>query len=166
MKKLPVILGVAMAALTLSACEKDLEQVESSAPQVAAASSLAKPALLAAGTWHQTGLTVSTAAEGTDEAVSSDLFDHVKPSMLVVAANYQADGSYTLVRGAAASGAVAEPINGTWRLNAAADSLIVTQAQDTKRLAVSELSANTMRLTYTQAEEGRKPTTYTTVFSH
>ena len=166
MKKLPVILGVAMAALTLSSCEKELDKVESSSPQVAAASSLAKPDLLAAGTWHQTGLTVSTAVEGSDQAATSDLFAHVKPSMLVVAANYKADGSYTLVRGASAGGVVAEPINGTWRLNAAADSLIVTQAQDTKRLAVSELSANTMRLTYTQAEGGSKPTTYTTVFSH
>lgn len=165
MKKMPVILGVAMAALTLSSCEKELDQVESSSPQVAA-SSLAKSDLLAAGTWHQTGLTVSTAVEGSDQAASSDLFAHVKPSMLVVAANYKADGSYMLVRGAAASGVVAEPSNGTWRLNAAADSLIVTQAQDTKRLAVSELSANTMRLTYTQAEGGTKPTTYTTVFSH
>ncbi len=85
MKKMPLFLGVALAALTLASCEKELEQ-NSSPKSSAAASTLAKPALLATGNWHQTGLTVSAAGNGTAPTATSDLFAQARPSMLVQSA--------------------------------------------------------------------------------
>ena len=164
MKKMPLFLGVALAALTFASCKKELEQADSS-PAIAAASTLAKPALLTTGTWQQTGLTVSTAGEGTTQAITSDIFTHVKPSMLIKSASYKDGGTFLQVRGARAGVVAAEPQAGTWRLTEAADSLIVTQANTTLRLAVTELTGSTMRLTYTQ-NDGGKASTYTSVFSH
>ncbi|GAA3964815.1 hypothetical protein GCM10022407_09210 [Hymenobacter antarcticus] len=159
------MIGVALAALTLASCEKELEQVDSS-PQSAAASLQAKPDLLTTGDWHQTGLTVSSATEGSALIATSDLFAQAKPSMLVKVASYKADGTYSLMRGARAGSAFAEPVTGKWRLNAAADSLIVTQGDQTRHLAVTELTASTLSLTYTDGGASGKPSTYTSVFSH
>ncbi len=166
MKKMPLLLAAAVAALTLASCEKELEQVHAAAPaQASAASTLAKPDLLAANAWHQTGLTVSSAPAGA-EAATSDMFAHSKPGMLVVSAVYKADGTYSLLRGASTGSQSPEPTIGTWHLNAAADSLILTQADHQQRLAVAELTPTTLRLTYSQGTAGGPATTYTSVFSH
>ena len=165
MKKMPLMIGVALAALTLASCEKELEQVNSS-PQSAAASLQAKPDLLTTGDWRQTGLTVSSASEGPAVIATSDLFAHARPSMLVKVAAYKADGTYSLMRGTRTGSAFAEPVNGKWRLTAAADSLIVTQGDQTRHLAVTELTASTLRLTYTENTGSGKPSTHTSVFSH
>lgn len=163
MKKVPVTLSVALAALTLFACEKEQDQ-ELSAPAASAASVLAKPALLATGPWHQTGLTVTGAAEGASPAATVDLFAHTKPSSLVKSVAYNADGSYSQVLGNRGDVA-AEPVSGKWTLNAAADSLIVTGPAATQRFAVTELSASTMRLSRTEAAGNGTSSTYTLVFS-
>lgn len=165
MKKMPLMIGVALAALALAACEKELEQVNSS-PQSATASLQAKPDLLTTGDWHQTGLTVSSATEGSAQLATSDLFAQVKPSMLVKIASYKADGTVSLMRGARSGTGFAEPETGKWHLNAAADSLIVTQGDQTRHLAVTELTASTLRLTYSDGGASGKPSTYTSVFSH
>ena len=165
MKKVPVILSVALATLTLFACEKEQEQAPSVAA-TSAASTLAKPALLTTGPWHQTGLSVSGINEGSDKAATSDLFAHVKPAMLVKAAAYNADGSYSLVYGNRPDGTAAEAVTGKWALNAAADSLVLTGTNSTRRLAVAELSASTLRLTHTESAPNGKGSTYTSVFSH
>ncbi len=162
---MPLFLGAAAAVLTLASCEKELEQVSSS-PQSSAASTLAKPDLLTSGNWHQTGLTMSTAVEGSEQKTSSDLFSHAKPSMLVTSATYSSGGTYTLLRGARPGAELAEPSSGKWQLNAAADSLTVTQADHTRHLAVDELTATTLRLTYTEAAANGTGATYTSVFSH
>lgn len=165
MKKMPLFLGVALAALTLASCEKELEQVNSSPQSAAAASTLAKPDLLTTGNWRQTGLTVSSAAEGTAPAATSDLFAQARPSMLVQSAIYKSDGTYTLLRGARPGKQTAEPVSGTWRLTDAADSLILKQTDRTRRFAVAELTATTLRLTYSEGPAG-KGSVYTSVFSH
>lgn len=165
MKKVPVTLSVALAALTLFACEKEQEQ----APRVAAvsaASTLAKPALLSAGPWHQTGLTVSGTNEGSDQVATSDLFAHAKPAMLVKSAAYSADGSYSVVHGNRPDGTAAEALTGKWTLSAAADSLVLASPGSTRRLAVAELTGSTLRLTYTEPAANGKGSTYTSTFSH
>ena len=165
MKKMPLLLGVALAALTLASCEKELEQVNSSPQSSAAASALVKPDLLTTGPWHQTGLAVGTAGEGTAPAATADLFTKARPSMLVKSAVYKSDGTYTLLRGARPGQQTAEPASGTWRLTASADSLIITQADHTRRFAVAELTATTLRLSYSEGAAG-KGSVYTSVFSH
>lgn len=165
MKKMPLMIGVALAALTLASCEKELEQVNSS-PQSVAASLQAKPDLLTTGDWRQTGLTETSTTEGSALVATSDLFAHAKPSMLVKVASYKADGTYSLMRGARAGSDIPEPVIGKWRLNAAADSLTVTHGDQTRHLAVTELTATTLRLTYTDGGESGKPATYTSIFSH
>lgn len=164
MKKMPLFLGVALAALTLASCEKELEQVTSSPQASAAASTLAKPDLLTTGNWRQTGLTVRAAGEGTAPAATSNLFAQAKPAMLVQNAMYKSDGTYTLLRGPRPGKQTAEPVSGTWRLTAAADSLILTQADRTRRFAVAELTATTLRLTHSEGVAG-KGSVYTSVFS-
>ncbi|GAC1606028.1 MAG: hypothetical protein NVS3B25_35360 [Hymenobacter sp.] len=168
MKKMPLFLGAALAALTLASCEKELEKVNSTpkSSSAAAVSAQTKPDLLTTGNWRQTGLTVSTAAEGTAQAASSDLFAHVKPAMLVKVATYKPDGTFTQIRGAQQGHQIAEPTIGKWRLNAAADSLIITQTDHTQHLAVTELTATTLRLTYSESVANGKPSVYTSVFSH
>ena len=163
MKKMPLFLAVAMAALSLVSCKKEQEQAPS-APHSSAASTLVKPDLLTVGNWHQTGLTVSTAA-GTEAAATSDLFAHAKPAMLIATASYQPGGTYSLMRGARPGGPLPGPTTGKWHLNATADSLIVTQADLTRHLAITELTATTLRLTHTEGVAG-KLSTYTSVFSH
>lgn len=165
MKKLPLFLGVALAALTLASCEKELEQVTAS-PKVSAASTLAKPDLLTAIAWHQTGLTVSSATTGSEVASTSDLFAHSKASMLVVNAVYKADGTYSQQRGARVGSPAASPVTGSWQLSAAADSLTLIQADHKQHLAVTELTPTTLRLTYSQAADNGKVSTYTSVYSH
>jgi hypothetical protein len=166
MKKMPLFLGVAFAALTLASCEKELEQVNTASPQISAASTLAKPELLAASAWHQTGLTVSSSTEGSETAAVSDLFAHSKAGMLVANAVYKADGTYSQQRGAREGSPAPAPTTGTWQLSAAADSLTLTQADHKQRLAVAELTATTLRLTYSQAADNGKVSTYTSVYSH
>ena len=163
MKKVPVTLSVALAALTLFACEKEQEQVPS-ATAASAASAIAKPELLATGPWHQTGLTVTGAAEGASPAATVNLFTRTKPSSLVKSVAYNADGSYSQVLGNRGDVA-AEPVNGKWVFNAAADSLIVTGPTSTQRFAVTELSASTLRLARTEAAGDGTSSTYTLVFS-
>ena len=161
MKKVPVTLSVALAALTLFACEKEQEP---SAPAASAASAIAKPELLSTGPWHQTGLTVTGAAEGARHAAAVNLFAHTKPSSLVKSVAYNADGSYSQVQGNRGDVA-AEPVNGKWAFNAAADSLIVTGPASTQRFAVTELSASTLRLARTEAAGNGTSSTYTLVFT-
>ena len=164
MKKMPLFLGVALAALTLASCEKELEQVNNAPLSSSAASTLAKPDLLTTGNWHQSGLTVSAPGEGTALAATSDLFAQAKPSMLVQSAIYKSDGTYTLLRGPRAGKQTAEPVSGTWHLTDSADSLILTQADRTRRFAVAELTATTLRLNYSEGTPG-KGSVYTSVFS-
>ena len=168
MKKLPVLLSVALAALAVSACKKEVEELQS--PRAAAASvadATARPALLGSGGWHQIGLEVSTLAPGAREAATSNLFDHLKPSMLVQQASYSSDGSYSAIYGAV-PGAPTGPrrVQGTWKLNAAADTLVLALPDHTQRLAVRELTATTLRLAYTDAAANGSVATYTSVFGH
>lgn len=163
MKKVPVTLSVALAALTLFACEKEQEQVPS-APAATVASSVAKPELLATGPWHQTGFTVSGVAPTGGAPTTSDLFAHTKPSALVKSMAYNSNGTFAQVQGDRA-GVAAEPINGTWAFTPAADSLIVTGPHATRRFAVAELTATTLRLTHTEAAGDGTASTYTSVFS-
>ena len=134
--------------LCVSACKKEVEELQN--PRAAAASvadATARPALLGSGGWHQVGLEVSTLAPGAREAATSNLFDHLKPSMLVQQAGYQPDGSYSAIYGAV-PGAPTGPrrVQGTWKLNAAADTLLLALPDHTQRLAVRELTATTLRL--------------------
>ena len=169
MKKMPVILAVAMAAMSLASCKKEQELLPTTTETQAspAASTLAKPALLAAGSWHQTGLTVSAPGEGNNPAATSDMFAVARPAMLVRMATFKADGTFSQLRGARPGEAIAEPTNGDWRLNAAADSLIITEANNTRHLAVAELTGSTLRLTFSEGgAAGSKITTYTSVYTH
>ena len=166
MKKMPVILAVAAAALTLASCNKEQELLPSTSPAASAAATLAKPDLLVAGSWHQTGSTVSAPIEGSSQVATSDMFAVARPGMLVRMATFKADGSYSQLRGARPGQLVAEPTTGTWHLNAAADSLAITEGANTRHLAVAELTGSTLRLTRTEGSTGGKSATYTTVFSH
>ena len=168
MKKMPVILAVAMAALSLASCKKEQELLPTTDAQASsAASTQAKPELLAAGSWHQTDLTVSTPIEGSSQLATSDMFAEARPSMLIQMATFKADGTYSQLRGTRVGEPVAEPTTGTWHLNAAADSLIISDANNTRRLAVAELSGSTLRLTFTEGgDKGGKTSTYTSVFAH
>lgn len=166
MKKMPLFLSAAFAALTLASCEKELEQIDSPVvAEASATSTLAKPELLTAGNWHQTGLTVSAATEGSSEQATTDLFAHAKPGMLEQSASYKADGTFIVLRGAGPEAQAAEPITGKWSLNAASDSLILTQADQVRRLAVTELTPTTLRLSHTEGAAGSKASTYTATFS-
>ena len=110
---------------------------------------------------------MSAPIEGSSQVASSDMFAQAKPAMLIRMATFKADGTYSQLRGPRPDQAVAEPTNGTWRLNAAADSLIITEANNTRRLAVTELSGNTLSLSFTEGgDKGSKGSTYTSVFKH
>lgn len=166
MKKMPVILAVAVAAMSLASCNKEQELLPTNSQDssAAAASTQAKPDLLAAGSWHQTGLTVSAPIEGSSQLATSDMFAQAKPAMLLRMVAFKVDGVYSQLRGPRPDQTLAEPTTGTWRLSAAADSLFITETNSTRRLAVTELSGNTLSLSYT--EGGQKGTTYTSVFKH
>ena len=169
MHKKSLLLGVALAALTLTSCQKELEQITTATPsKPEGASTPANPGLMSSGSWRQTGLTVSLMPEGAATAETHDLFAQTKPSMLVQAATYRPDGTFSLQRGSRPDGQPAEPSIGQWHLNAAADSLILTQAdKNVRRLAVTGLTATTLTLKYVdEAGSGQKGTSYTAVFSH
>lgn len=166
MKKMPVILAVAAAALTLASCTKEQELLPGKSQAASAVATLAKPDLLVAGSWHQTGFTVSAPIEGSSQVATSNMFAVARPSMLVRMATFKADGSYSQLRGARPGQLVAEPTTGTWHLNAAADSLAITEGAITRHLAVAELTGSTLRFTRTESDNGSKAVTYTTVFSH
>lgn len=165
MKKMPLFLGAAAAALTLASCEKELESINGSPQSATAASVLARPDLLAAGAWHQTGLLVSV-VDKEKQIATSDQFAQAKPTVLVKSAVYQADGTYSLLRGARWDGQPAQPVSGTWRLNAAADSLVVTHPDYTQRMAVTELTEGSLHLAYTEPAADGKVVTTTSVFAH
>jgi len=80
---MPVILAVAAAALTLASCNKEQELLPSTSSAASVAGTLAKPDLLVAGSWHQTGLTVSAPIEGSSPVATSDMFVVARPGMLV-----------------------------------------------------------------------------------
>lgn len=166
MRKMPVYLVVAMTALTLASCKKEQEQATISPKASSAASTLARPALLAAGDWRQTALTVTAPNEATNLMVTSDLFPLAKPSMLIRTASYKADGTFTLLRGPLSGGQFAEPVTGEWHLNAANDSLIITQKDYTRTAAVAELTANTLRLVYAEPASKGKLAVSTSTFEH
>ena len=169
MKKAPVLLSVALAVLAVSACKKEVEELQN--PTVATAASVAdataRPALLGRSGWHQIGLETSTLVPGAREPATANLFGHIKPSMLVQQASYQPDGSYTAVYGAV-PGAPTGPrqVQGTWQLTAAADSLVLTLPDRSQRFAVRELTATTLRLAHTDTPVNGSVATYTAVFGH
>ena len=168
MKKMTVILAVAAAALTLASCNKEPELLPTNSQEssAASASTQTKPDLLVSGSWHQTGLTVSAPIEGSSQVASTDMFTRAKPAMLIRMATFKADGTYTQLRGPRPDQAVAEPTTGTWRLNAAADSLFITETNNTHHLAVAELNGSTLSLTFIDGGKGSKGSTYTSVFAH
>ncbi|UOQ96700.1 hypothetical protein MUN81_15805 [Hymenobacter sp. 5317J-9] len=156
MKKVPLMLGLAAAVCSLPACQKDLEDTPT--PQAVAANA-SRADQLAARDWHQTGLTVNTVSG--DKAVTADLFSHVSPGMLDQSVTFQAGGVYTVLKGGAAG-----PLAGRWQFNAASDSVIVTLPGQVRRLAVTELSPTSLRLTFTDAAVNGAVSTYTSVYSH
>jgi hypothetical protein len=167
MKKSPVLLSVALAALAVSACKKEVEELQNPAAAAAnVADATARPALLSSRGWHQIGLDVSTLAAGAREPATSNLFGHIKPSMVIQQAGYQPDGTYRALYGATPGAPGPHQVQGTWKLNAAADSLVLTLPNHTQRFAVRELSATTLRLTYTDAAVNGSVATYTSVFGH
>lgn len=151
------MLSLAAVACGLLSCRKDLEEAT---PQPAAAAVLSPAAQLATAGWHQTGLLVSTAT--ADQVAEADLFSHVSPRLLDKLAAFQADGTYTVLKG----GADASPRAGRWLLSPAGDSLTLTLAKHVRHLAVRELTGSTMSLTYTDAAAGGSVTTYTSVYGH
>ena len=162
------MLGIATAVCAFSSCKKDLEEVQQAQPTVV--SSAARADLLAGSTWHQTGLLVSTASSAASAAsatagaaapVSADLFSHVSPGLLEVSTSFSADGTYTVLKG----GTGAQPTIGHWQLNTAKDSVTLTLPNQVRRLALTELTPTTMRLSFTDAANGGA-STYTTVYAH
>jgi hypothetical protein len=158
MKKIPVMLGILAAASSLFSCRKESEKVT---PAVAVAANASSPAQLSASAWHQTGLLVSTT--GTDkQVVSADLSAHVNPKMLDQLATFEPSGTYTVVKG----GVAAEPKIGQWKLSATSDSLILTLPTQVRRLAVTELTPNLLRLSFTDVAANGVVSTYTSVYTH
>ncbi|WP_210516943.1 hypothetical protein [Hymenobacter terricola] len=168
MKKTPLFIAVAAAALTFASCKKEEEKAVASPQAVAATSVLANADLLTAGNWHQTGLTVSVATEAGKPAATSDLFLRAKPSRLIQNAAYKADGTFTLLRGPLSDGKIADPALGKWHLNAAADSLVATEQDHLRSYGIAELTASTLRLTSAApAADGKASIcTITTTFAH
>jgi hypothetical protein len=167
MKRLPVFLTLATAIFALASCEKEAEQIESSVDAAAVTSNAVKPDLLTAGNWRQTGLTVSSATAGSNKLESADLFSHLKSSMIDKSVHYSVVGAYSVAKGARpGSEAVAVPVNGTWKLSEAGDSLHLTLPSGTRHLGVAELTANTLRLVYADAAADGSVSTYTSVYSH
>ena len=154
------MLGILAAACSLFSCNKLLEDPTPTAAP-AAVDSASLPALLTAAAWHQTGLLVSTT--GPDQQpTSADLAGHVSPRLLDQAARFQPAGAYTVVKG----GALPQPKTGTWTLTPAHDSLILELPGQTRRLAVAELTANVLRLSFTEAAPTGVVSTYTSVYAH
>ncbi len=72
-----------------------------------------------------------------------------------------------VVRGTRQPNEAPRPITGKWTLNATGDSLLVAEGENTRHMAVTELSATTLRLSYVEsAGNGTPPSTYTTEYSH
>ena len=157
MKRIPVILSLAAAACSLLSCRKDLEEAT---PTPAASAAASRPAQLASGSWHQTGLLVSTAT--ADKVSEADLFAHVSPKTLDQLASFASDGTCTVRKG----GADSPPDAGRWQLSAAADSLTLTLPRQVRHLAVTEMTDSQMRLAYTDAATNGSVTTYTSVYGH
>jgi hypothetical protein len=168
MKRLPVLLSLAAASMAFASCQKEVEELNNPSESAAIAETASRPSLLAAASWHQTGLTVSTATAGVAEAASSDLFSQLKPAMIIKSASYKTDGSYTVLNGARPGSLEApQQAAGSWQLNAAGDSLTVTMANEASRkLAVTELTASTLKLSYSNAASNGSVSTYTSVFAH
>ena len=156
MKRIPVMLSLFAAASSLLSCRKDLEEATPQAPESAV---LSRPAQLASSSWHQTGLLVRTTAAGT--VTEADLFAHVSPKTLDELASFQADGTLAMRKG----GAESTPHVGRWLLSSTGDSITLTLPRLVRHLALTELSASTMRLAYTDAATNGSVTTYTSVYS-
>jgi hypothetical protein len=157
MKKIPVMLGILAAVGSLFSCRKESEKVT---PTSAVAANATAPAQLAAGAWHQTGLLVSTT--GTDkQVVSADLSAHVNPRMLDQLATFETNGTYTVVKG----GVAPEPKTGQWKLSATSDSLTLTLPTQVRRLAVTELTTSSLRLSFTDVAANGVVSTYTSVYT-
>jgi hypothetical protein len=159
MKRVSLMLSIAAATCSLVACKKDVEELtpKSSASAAATATPAAQ---LTATTWHQTGLVVHTTSEG--QAVSADLFSHIKPGMLDQLATFQADGTYSVLKG----GSDAQPQQGTWKLNAANDSVSITLPNRVRHLAVTALTPTTLSLSFADVADNGKVSTYTSTYSH
>ncbi|MDO7852474.1 hypothetical protein [Hymenobacter convexus] len=156
MKKVTLMLGLAAAVCGLPACQKDLE--ETPTPQSVAANAT-RSEQLAASNWRQTGLTVSTVSGG--KTVSADLFSHVSAGTLDQSVTFQADGVYTALKGGTNN-----PLVGRWQLNSSSDSVTVTLPGQVRRLAVTELTPASLRLSFTDAAVNGSVSTYTSVYSH
>ncbi|NVO32580.1 hypothetical protein [Hymenobacter lapidiphilus] len=157
MKRVPMFLSLAAIACSLFSCNKDLEEVS---PMAVESVAVSRPLQLASSNWHQTGLLVSTST--ADKVTEADLFSHVSPSMLDQLADFQADGTYTVHKG----GAHSTPAVGRWLLNPAGDSIKLTLSERVRNLAVTELTADKLSLSYTDAATNGSVTTYTSVYSH
>ncbi|MBX0289207.1 DUF5004 domain-containing protein [Hymenobacter sp. HSC-4F20] len=165
MKKLPVFLSLLASTLVFASCEKEIEEIKDPAQEVAAAATTvqSKPALLAAGPWHLTSLTLATATSGTDATPAVDLFPRMKAAQRDNLHLFQTGGAYTLDEAAVKAYPEApQQLSGTWTL--AGDSLTVTQSEVTRHYAVQELTSTTLRIKLTQASD-QGTSTYTSVFS-
>jgi len=157
MKKIPVMLSLAAAACSLLSCRKDLEAAN---PKAIASAAVSRPAQLASSNWHQTGLLVSTTT--ANKVTEADLYSHVSPKILDQMTAFQADGTYAVRKG----GAESTPDVGRWLLSPTGDSLTLTLPKQVRHLAVKELTASKMSLSFTDAAANGSVTTYTSVYSH
>ncbi|WP_185817107.1 lipocalin-like domain-containing protein [Hymenobacter metallilatus] len=161
MKKLPVFLSLLASTLVFASCEKEIEEMKDPAQEVAAAAATvqSKPELLAAGPWHLTSLTLSTAAQGAAATPAVDILPRLKDAQRDNQHTFKADGGYVLDEAALKAYPEApQQTTGTWKLNG--DSLTVSQPNVTRHFFVEELNTTTLRVKL--AQDG---STYTSVFS-
>ncbi|SHJ27484.1 hypothetical protein SAMN02745146_2715 [Hymenobacter daecheongensis DSM 21074] len=169
MKKMSVFLSLAAAAtLSLSSCQKELEEVQPATQESAAATqNLSKSDLLTASPWHLTGLTTTAVAADAKETTTISLLDRLKPWVRDNVFSYKVGGTYIVDEAAVkVHPQAAQQLTGSWKLSEQGDSLIVTQSHGVHRFAVAELSATTLRLTHTEAGTNGAAASFTNVYSH
>ncbi|WP_170172752.1 DUF5004 domain-containing protein [Hymenobacter rigui] len=165
MKKLPVFLSLLASTLVFASCEKEIEEIKDPAQEVAAAAETvqSKPELLAAGPWHLTSLTLTTAAQGAAATPAVDILPRMKAAQRDNLHTFKTDGGYVLDEAALKAYAEApQQVTGSWKL--AGDSLTVSQPNVTRHFFVEELTTTTLRVKLTQKGD-QGATTYTSVFS-
>ncbi|OON69244.1 DUF5004 domain-containing protein [Hymenobacter sp. CRA2] len=167
MKKLPVYLSLALTLVGLASCEKELEDVAKPTAAAAAQQAQQTPQQLLTGSqWHLTDLSTSSKAEGAAEATTVSLFARLKSTQRDNLTQFTTDGRYVQDEGATkATADQPQQLSGSYQLSEDGKSLTVKLPSYERTYSVEELSANSLRLKFSEGE-GAAAVTYVTTFAH
>ena len=167
MKKLPVYLSLALTLAGLASCEKDLEEVATPAAEAGTQPVQQTPSQLLSGAqWRMTDLTTTSQTAGASEATTVSLYGQLKSTQKDNLTQFTIDGRYVQDEGATKVNAnTAQMKSGSYTLSEDAKTLTVKLPEYERQYAVTELTTDRLRLSFTEGE-GAAAVTYTSTFAH